>query len=322
MQRLKVGVVGVGNLGQHHARIYASLKDEVELVGVADTEEARAREVAKKCGTEAFVDYHPLLERCQAVSVAVPTRHHHIVGRACLQRGVHMLLEKPITVTLEQADDLLALAKEKKAVLQVGHIERFNPAIVAVRKLNPRPLFIEVHRMGPFSPRTADVGVVFDLMIHDIDIVLLLKGEMPSVVQGVGAPVVTEFEDVASARLEFPDGCLANLAASRISRGKTRKILIACADSTIAVDYMRQTAVVFRVREGTGKGDWMQRIRMERPSMKKEEPLKLEIQSFIRSVKQGSEPEVSGEKARAALAIATRIAEDIRARLKLFSSKR
>jgi len=322
MGKLRAGVIGVGNLGQHHARIYAGLKNDVELVGVADADEARAREIAKKNGTEAFIDYRILLERIEAVSVAVPTRLHHAVGRACLERGVHMLMEKPITSTLAEADELLALAKEKKVILQVGHIERFNPVMRAILKMNLRPLFIEVQRLGPFSPRTADVGVVFDLMIHDIDIVLLLKGEMPVRIEAVGSPVFTENEDMAHARLEFADGCLVNLAASRITRGKTRKIFIYCADRYIAADYMRQNAVVFRLKEGRKGGDMMERISTARASTKKEEPLKLEILSFIQSVRSGSEPEVSGEKARAALAIATKVAEDVRARLERFRAAR
>ena len=239
MGKLRVGVIGVGNLGQHHARILAGMKDGVELVGVADTDEARAREIAKKNGTEAYTDYNTLLEKIQAVSVVVPTQFHHIVGRACLQRGVHLLMEKPITTTLDQADDLLKLARDNKAILQVGHIERFNPAIRAVQKMNPRPMYIDVERLGPFPPRMSDTSVVFDLMIHDIDIVMLFKGEMPVRVDAVGSPVFTEVEDIAHARLEFADGCVAQLAASRISPARKRKITIYCEDSAIVADYMK-----------------------------------------------------------------------------------
>ena len=322
MGKLRVGVIGVGNLGQHHARIFSGFKGEVDLVGVADTDEARAREIAKKCGTEAFTDYHALLDRIQAVSVVVPTQFHHIVGRACLQRGVHMLLEKPITSTLDQADDLLKLSRDNRVILQVGHIERFNPAIRAVQKLNPRPIYLDVERLGPFPPRMSDTSVVFDLMIHDIDIVMLFKGGMPVRVDAVGSPVFTEVEDIASARLEFADGCVAQMAASRISRARKRTITIYCEDSVIAADYMKQSAVSFRLGRGpaASKGDQMHRIRMERASMQKDEPLKLELQSFIRCVIAGGEPEVSGEKARAALAIAEMVVQDIRARLKRFRS--
>jgi predicted dehydrogenase len=324
MGKLRVGVIGVGALGQHHARIYASLKNDVEMVGVCDTDEARGKEIARKNGTEYFTDYQALLEKVEAVSVVVPTRLHHQVGRACLERGVHMLLEKPITSTLEQADDLLALAKGKKVVLQVGHIERFNPAIRSVLALKPRPLYIDVQRLGPFSPRGADVGVVFDLMIHDIDIVLMLKGEMPVRIEAVGSPVFTETEDIAIARLEFADGSMANLETSRITRGKTRKIIVYCEDSYMVADYIRQNVVVFRLKDKdkAKAGETMGRIRTERASTRKEEPLKLEIQSFIHSVRNGTEPEVSGEKARAALEIATKVAEDIRGRLVRFRSAR
>ncbi len=324
MPGLKVGVVGVGALGQHHARIYAALRPRVELVGVADTDETRAREIARRLGTEAFTDYHPLLEKVQAVSLAVPTRHHHIVGRACLQRGVHTLIEKPLAATLEQADDLLAMAKAHQALLQVGHVERFNPAIRALLELKPNPLFIEVHRLGPFSPRTADVGVVLDLMIHDLDIVHFLKGAAPVRVEAVGTPVFSQHEDIATARLEFADGCLANVTASRVTREKMRKIRIFSRDTYITVDYLKQDVAVFRLKPGERGMDWMDgddwvdRLTVERPTLVREEPLKLEIESFVRAVETGSEPEVSGTKAREAMAIATRITEDLGARLKRF----
>jgi len=318
MSKLRVGVIGVGNLGQHHARILAAMKNDVELVGVVDTDENRAREIAKKNGTEAYTDYHALLEKVEAVSVVVPTQFHHIVGRACLQRGVHMLLEKPITSTLEQADDLLKMSRDNKVIMQIGHIERFNPAIRAVQKLNPRPIYIDVERLGPFPPRMSDTSVVIDLMIHDIDIVLLFKGEMPVKVDAVGSPVFTETEDIASARLEFADGCVAQLAASRITKARKRMITLYCEDRAIVADYMRQNTVAFRLGAGALKGDQMQRIHMERSSMQKDEPLKLELQSFIKCVKSGGEPEVSGEKARAALAIAEMVVQDIRSRLKRF----
>ena len=294
------------------------MKNDVELAGVADTDEARGREIAKKTGTEFFPDYHVLLEKVQAVSVVVPTTYHHIVGRACLQRGVHMLMEKPITSTLEQADDLLKISRDNKVIMQVGHVERFNPAVRAVQKLNPRPIYIDVERLGPFSPRVADTSVVYDLMIHDIDIVMLFKGEMPVRVDAVGSPVFTEVEDIANARLEFADGCVASLAASRITRARKRMVTFYCEDSAIVADYMRQNTVVFRLK--AGKGDQMHRIHMERPELHKDEPLKLELQSFIKCVQSGGVPEVSGEKARAALAIAEMVVQDIRSRLKRFRS--
>ncbi len=322
MPPLKVGVIGVGQLGQHHARIYAGLGPEVEFIGIADTDEARGRDIARKTGCRAFTDYHDLLEAgVQAVSIAVPTRHHHIVGRACLQRGIHTLLEKPLAATLEQADDLLALARDHRVVLQVGHVERFNAAIRALLALKPVPLFIEVHRLGPFSPRTADVGVVLDLMIHDLDIVLFLKGAPPVRVEAVGTPVFSAHEDIATARLEFADGCLANVTASRVTREKMRKIRIYTRDSYITVDYLKQDVAVMRLRDaGPGADwlegdDWMDRLEVERPPLIREEPLKLEIQSFVRAAATGGEPEVSGAKAREAMAIAKRITDDLGARL-------
>lgn len=323
---MKVGVVGVGALGQHHARLYAAMKPAVELVGVADTDQSRAEEVAHRVGTDAFVDFHPLIEKVQAVSIAVPTRHHHFVGRACLQRGVHALIEKPFAASLVQADDLLATAKAHGVILQVGHVERFNAAIRALHGLNPRPLFIEVHRLGPFSPRTADVGVVLDLMIHDIDIVLNLKGTLPSRVEAVGTPVFSRYEDIATARLEFPDGCVANLTASRITQEKLRKIRLFCNDRYITVDYMKQDVCVFRLKDGEGGApwmegdDWLDRVVVERPPLVREEPLKLELESFVRAVTTGSEPEVTGTKAREAMAVADMVVEDLGRRLARFRS--
>jgi predicted dehydrogenase len=323
MAPLKVGVIGVGALGQHHARLYAAMGPAVELVGVADTVEGRAAEVAGRFGTAAFTDFHPLLEKVQAVSIAVPTRHHHFVGRACLQRGVHALIEKPLAASLVQADDLLATAKTHGVILQVGHVERFNAAIRALHGLDPRPLFIEVHRLGPFSPRTADVGVVLDLMIHDLDIVLNIKGTLPSRVEAVGTPVFSRYEDIATARLEFPDGCVANLTASRITQEKQRKIRLFCNDRYITVDYMRQDVCVFRLKDGGGApwmdgDDWLDRVVVERPALVREEPLKLELESFVRTVATGSEPEVSGAKAREAMAVADMVVEDLGRRLARF----
>jgi len=328
MSPLRVGVIGVGRLGQHHARIYAGLGPDVELAGVADADADRGREVAERTGTEFFLSYETLLEKVQAVSIAVPTRHHHIVGRACLQRGIHALIEKPLAATLEQADDLLATAKAHRAILQVGHVERFNAAIRAILALKPDPLFIEVHRQGPFSARTSDVGVVLDLMIHDLDIVLLLKGATPVRVEAVGTPVFSANEDIATARLEFPDGSIANVTASRVTREKMRKIRMFCRDSYITADYLKQDVVVFRLKEGEGAGhwldddDWMDRVEMVRPPLVREEPLKLEIASFVKAVRTGSEPEVSGAVAREAMAIAEEIRKDLSSRLARFRSGR
>jgi predicted dehydrogenase len=324
MRPVRVGVVGVGRLGQHHARIYAGLGPTVELVGVADADEARGREIADRLGTRCFPAYDDLLEKVDAVSIAVPTSYHHILGRACFQRGIHALIEKPLAATLDQADDLLALAKANRAILQVGHIERFNASMRAILSLNPKPLFMEVHRLGPFSPRTADVGVVLDLMIHDLDIVLLLKGAAPVRVEAVGAPVFGAREDIATARLEFADGCIANLTASRVTREKMRKIRLFCRDSYITADYMKQDAVMYRLREGEASApwleddDWMDRVEIVRPPMVRGEPLKLEIESFVKAVAEGGEPEVSGTMAREAMAIAFRISSDLESRLARF----
>lgn len=319
---VRAGVIGVGHLGQHHARVFSELRPAVEFVGVADVDAVRVQEVAKRVGTEAFPDFHPLLERVDAVSIAVPTRYHHFVCRACLQRGIHVLVEKPMTATLAQADDLLEMAARHKAIIQVGHIERFNAAIKALMDMHVDPLFMEIHRLGPFSPRTADVSVVFDLMIHDLDIVLGLKGRAPVRVEAVGTPVLSPNIDIATARLEFDDGSLVNLTASRVTREKMRKIRVFGPDCYVTVDCAKQELAVVRLKQGAGEGDWADRLLVERPELARGEPLKLEIESFIRCVAEGREPDISGAKGREAMAVAARIDDDMAARMNRFKAGR
>jgi len=319
---IRAGVIGVGQLGQHHARVFSELRSTVEFVGVADIDAARASEIAKRVGTEAFPDFHPLLERVDAVSIAVPTRYHHFVCRACIQRGIHVLVEKPMAASLAQADDLLELAARHKVIIQVGHIERFNTAIRALMNMKVDPLFMEVHRLGPFSPRTADVSVVFDLMIHDLDIVLELKGRAPVRVEAVGTPVLSENIDIATARLEFDDGSLANLTASRVTREKMRKIRVFGRDSYVTVDCIKQDIAVLRLKPGAAGGEWTDRLAVERPELARGEPLKLEIESFIRCVAEGGEPDISGVKGREAMAVAARIDDDMAVRIGRFRAGR
>ncbi|MCL1980848.1 MAG: Gfo/Idh/MocA family oxidoreductase, partial [Proteobacteria bacterium] len=213
---IKVGVIGVGYLGRFHAQKYAAMGG-VELVGVADSDPERARQVAAECATRSYGDYHELLDQVDAVSVVVPTTLHHQVAKACLLKQVDVMVEKPITTTLTEADDLIWLARDHQCILQVGHLERFNPAVLAMQPLLTHPLFIEAHRISVFKDRGTDVDVVLDLMIHDIDIVLaVVKSEIVSILTA-GSPVITRLTDIANARLIFANGCTANITVSRIS---------------------------------------------------------------------------------------------------------
>jgi predicted dehydrogenase len=297
---LDVGVIGVGALGRHHARVWASLPG-ARLVGVFDTEPARATEVASEQGCRAYGDVESLLGDVRAVSVAVPTVDHHAVSRRALERGRDVLLEKPMTATLEEADDLLALAAERGAVLQVGHIERFNPATEALLSAGKGARFVEVHRLGSFSPRSLDVDVVLDLMIHDLDIVLCLDGTEPVQIEAVGVPVLTPRVDIANARLRFASGLIANLTASRVSVEKVRKFRVFAPRTYVSADFTAREAQVYRLEaDDSGRP----RIASARHGAPDQEPLRLQIEAFAKAVRDRSRPVVSGSDGRRALALA------------------
>jgi predicted dehydrogenase len=314
---LKVGVIGVGNLGQHHARVYSQLPG-VRLMGVADSDPARAKEVARKVGCDFFENAEALLPLVKAVSVVVPTAGHFSLAERCIKSGVAVLLEKPMTETLQQADALIAMARERSVVLQVGHIERFNPAIRAIGELKSKPLFIEAHRLGPYSPRGVDTGVVLELMIHDLDIVLDLVGEPVESVEAIGVPVLSRTEDIANVRLRFKGGCVANLTASRVTTEKQRKIRIFTRDAYLSVDYLAKQVKVYRLKEGADPsqaGSLIGLSRMvviDRLAIEDQEQLKLELASFVEAVQEGKQPVVSGEAGRDALALGLEIERQIR----------
>ena len=250
MSRMRVGVIGAGHVGAIHARIYAQLP-EAELVGVCDIAPERAQAVAGPWGATPYPTVRRLLPHVEAVSIAVPTAEHFRVAKACLARGIHVLLEKPITRTLAQADALLALAAQHQAVLQVGHVERFNSAFQGIASILREPRFIECHRLGPYTQRGTDVGVVLDLMIHDIDIVLWLVRSPVTRIEGVGVNVLSASEDIANARLTFANGAVANLTASRVTPEALRKIRLFQQETYISVDYAAQAAKIFQRRNGT-----------------------------------------------------------------------
>jgi predicted dehydrogenase len=296
-------VIGVGNLGRHHARVYSELP-EVDLVGVVDIDSRRASKVARKLRTAAYSRIEDLPGPIHAVSVVVPTDSHRKVAEAALSRGAHVLLEKPIAMNPDEASEIIDLARRKGLVLQVGHIERFNPAILALRKILTRVGFIEAHRLAPYKRPGTEVGVVMDLMIHDIDIILNIVNSPIREIRAVGIPVLSASEDIANARLAFESGCIANITASRISFDRMRKIRIFQSNAYISLDYQRQEGMIYRIRAG--------RIVREKLPLEKEEPLKLEISSFLDCVRASHEPIVPGEQGRQALRVATTITSILR----------
>jgi predicted dehydrogenase len=307
MKPVPVAVVGVGALGQHHARVYAELA-EARLVGVYDLDAGRADSTAGRYGVPAFATMDELLAQAAAVSVAVPTVDHHRMARTLLEAGKDVLVEKPMTTTLEEADELIALASARGAVLQVGHIERFNPAVDVLKAHASDPRFIEVHRLGAFSPRSLDIDVVLDLMVHDLDIVLDLDGTEPVQIDAVGVPVLTPRVDIANARLRFASGLIANLTASRVSPERIRKFRVFSPKRYISVDFAAREAQVYRLLEDAeGNPD----IQIERTAAPDEEPLRRQLAAFLHAVSSRSRPVVTGGDGRRALALALTIRERI-----------
>lgn len=302
MNKLKVGVIGVGHLGSIHAKIYKEIPN-CSLEGVCDINKTRLEEVSKSLGVPAYSDYHELLDKVNAVSVCTPTKLHYDVAKDVLSRGLHALVEKPFTPTLKEADGLIALAKKNKLILQVGHIERFNSAFSATLKLIKEPKFIECHRLSPFPNRSLDVGAVLDIMIHDIDIVLGLVNSKIKNIESVGINVLTQFEDIANARISFANGCIANLTASRISDEVMRKIRIFQENTYISLDYKDAKASVYQK-----SGPAISKVDLP---IEKEQPLQKELQSFVDCVIEHREPLVSGEVARSALLVALEIQNQI-----------
>ncbi|MCM8783615.1 MAG: Gfo/Idh/MocA family oxidoreductase [Candidatus Omnitrophica bacterium] len=303
MHKIKVAVIGVGKLGSIHARVYSEMKN-VELVGVCDINPEKAKKLARLLKTNYYPQYHKIIPLVEAVSIAVPTTIHYAIGKDFLRNGVHCLIEKPLTADIKEAEELLKIAKEKKCILQVGHIERFNPAIQTIMKLPGKPRFIECHRLGKFSPRIKDVGVVLDLMIHDIDIILTLVKASIETIDAMGVKILTKYEDIANARIKFTDGTICNLTASRVSDEIMRKIRIFKESAYISLDYFKQEVMVYRKEK--------KRIVSRLLSVKKEEPLKAEITSFINCLHKKSNPIVSGEEAYLALKLAFQILEKIK----------
>lgn len=303
MNKVKVGVIGVGHLGQHHARIYSGMPG-VELTGVCDINLSRAKKISKRYRVPAYSAYKDLFGMTDCVSIVVPTELHYRTAKDCLLNGIAVLIEKPMTKTVADAEELLSIAKERDLILQVGHIERFNAAVMALDDIRGEVKFIECHRLGPFKKRALDVGVVLDLMIHDIDIVLgLVKADIVSL-DAVGVNILTDHEDMANVRIRFKNGCVANLTASRVTKDEKRKIRLFKEDCYISIDYIKQAAVIYRNNAN--------RITGQRINIKKEEPLKKELDAFINCVRTRERPLVSGEEGKEAIRIALQIVNAIK----------
>ena len=307
MRKLRVGVIGVGHLGQHHARLYASLPGSM-LAGVMDIKPDRARLIGERHGVPVYPNPEALLEQVDAVSVAVPTSAHHAVVKTCLDAGVHVLVEKPIAVTPVEAQELVELARKRSCVLQVGHVERFNPVVRAVRPSIGKPGFIECHRLSPFGERGTDVDVVLDLMIHDLDMVLSFGPGPVEEVRAAGVPVLSSTIDIANARIAFGSGCVANLTASRVSMTRQRRLRLFQQDAYVSVDYHTRQGVICRrvVRPGEPP-----KIEVEQVRGGDEEPLKLQLAAFLQAVAAGTPPIVSGEDGAAALTLAHQVLDAI-----------
>jgi len=312
-----VAVIGVGAFGRNHARVYHQLSQEsklVRLAAVVDENFSRAQSVAKEFGCDAFPTIDDLLKagkQIHAASVAVPTIHHLAAARRLMEAGIDVLIEKPVTPSLVEADELIDLARKSRRIVQVGHLERFNPAVRATLPLITRPMFFEVHRLSVFTPRSLDVDVVLDLMIHDLDAVLSFVNSPIKEVRAAGLPILSNKVDIANARIEFASGCIANFTASRVSTERVRKMRFFQPQQYISIDYGRQDVLVFSVGSNEGVPSANPEIKISKPEISPEEPLHAEISSFLQSVRTREKPVVPLEDGRRALALALEVLEQI-----------
>ncbi len=309
MKKLRIGVVGAGYLGKFHAEKYSQM-DDVELVGIADLNRVQAESVSKKVKTNAYTDYRDLIGKTDAVSVVVPTPAHFEVSRDFLENDIDILIEKPITTTLAEADELISISTARGLIIQVGHLERFNPAILALKDIVKNPRFIESHRLSIFKERGTDVSVVLDLMIHDIDIISgFVKSEIKSI-HAAGIPVITGLADIANTRLEFMNGCVANVTASRISTKNERKIRLFQQDAYISVDFANHEITVVRKNDGE-KESLIPGMEIKQICFEKSDALKDELTAFVKAVSRREVPEVTGQVGRDALKVALSVMEQI-----------
>lgn len=309
IRKIRVGLVGAGRMGQLHARLL-SQNPGAQFIGIADSDASRSAPLAKKYRIPAFTNPRDFLDKVDAVVIAVPTQAHAAVGKLFLEKGIHCLIEKPLASNLEEANDLIRIAKQHHAILQVGHIERFNPAVMEAVQHIKDPQFIEVNRLGPYDPRVAGIGVVLDLMIHDLDIVLFLVGQPVTRVEAFGAKVISDHEDIAKVRLHFANGCIADLSASRISIKKYRYIRVFQKNAYLSLDYAKPKLTVYRTKSGTLRS--LSDVAIANPKLSKEEPIALELNHFLECIREGTTPLVSGEHGRDALKLAREVLDHLR----------
>ncbi|HDS09186.1 MAG TPA: Gfo/Idh/MocA family oxidoreductase [Firmicutes bacterium] len=302
--KLSVGVIGVGHLGFHHARILSSLKS-INFTGIFDLDQERGKQVSQELGVHHFTGLDELIAKSDALSIVVPTVNHFEISKLCLKKKKDIFIEKPITKTVEEANLLIKLSKKTGNIIQVGHIERFNSGMIEMEKHITQPLFIESHRLAPFTARIKDVGVVLDLMIHDIDIAFQLVKSPIEQIDAAGIPILTPHEDIANARVRFKSGCIANITVSRVSDKKMRKIRIFQEDAYLSLDYTLPELKIYKKKIVNN----IPKIIFLEPKLRAEEPLKTELKSFIKTVKNRLTPKVTGEAGRDALEIAIKVTE-------------
>lgn len=302
MKRLRVGVVGVGHIGSSHARLYADVPN-AEFAAIYDLDVGRANSIAKKVGATVAKSLDEFAELVDAASICTPTQSHHEIALPLLQRGKHLLVEKPIAENPEHATELAELAARNGLILQVGHVERFNPVLSALEARLTHPRFIEAHRLSPYPNRSTDIGVILDLMIHDLEIILHLVPSPVENIDAVGIPVLSKGEDIANARIRFANGCVANVTSSRISPERMRKIRVFQEDAYLSLDYEKQSGEIYRREAG--------KITRDKVPIEREEPLKQQLVSFIECATTGRQPRVSGFQATAALELAVEITKKI-----------
>ena len=307
---IRVAVIGVGSLGQHHARILGKHPDS-KLEFVVDSDAKRAEKIAKANKVKYLTNFNELIEKVDAVVISVPTPYHYQVTKPLLQNGIHCLVEKPFTLNVAEAEELIEIAKSKNLVLQVGHVERFNPAIIAAAPFIKSPKFIEVNRLGPYDPRTSHIGVVLDLMIHDLDILFYLVKDKVVSLEAHGAKILSDTEDIAKVRLRYANGCVADVSASRVSMEKYRKIRVFQPDSYVSIDYAGKSLKVYAKKEGKEKIASLFDIDVKKPKLPPNEPLFYELDNFLRNVSEGKKPAVSGEQGRDAVELALNILKNM-----------
>jgi len=331
LKKIKIGVIGVGHLGRLHVQNYKLISD-ADIIGIYDLNSERTQKIGQEFQVKTYDKLEQLLDQIEAASIVVSTTNHFNIAQTCLERGIHCLVEKPITTTLEEADKLIQVSRLNNRILQVGHIERFNPAIVALNDLDLAPMFIESHRLASFNPRGTDVAVVLDLMIHDIDIILHLVKSHVTKINASGVAVVTDEVDIANARLDFANGSVANITASRISQKKMRKMRLFQRNAYIGIDFLQKFSEIYQLVDSVDVkirpnqipiefGEFDQygkskKITYERRQIEETNALKMELESFLDAIKTGKRPAVSGEEGREALRVAIEITDMIKSQVK------